>query len=102
MIFFFSLTLQKRTKLSDSDNLYMVGGSPDNSGSDSDHSYTSYSSYDSEDYHRSSYEERRNKRREKYNSRNDRDRKERRNRDAEKEVCLRFAEYGHCPDVCYY
>lgn len=80
----------------------MIGGSPDNSGSDSDHSCTSYSSYDSEDYHRSSYEERRNKRREKYSSRNerDRDRKERRNRDAEKEVCLRFAEYGHCPDVC--
>ncbi|XP_070496386.1 protein suppressor of sable [Chironomus tepperi] len=91
---------KKRSKLSDSDNLYMVGGSPDNSGSDSDHSYTSYSSYDSDDYHRSAYEDRRNKRREKYGSRNDRDRdrKERRNRDAEKEVCLRFAEYGHCPD----
>ncbi|CAH1711525.1 unnamed protein product [Chironomus riparius] len=91
---------KKRSKLSDSDNLYMIGGSPDNSGSDSDHSNTSYSSYDSDDYHRSSYEERRNKRREKYGSRNDRDRdrKDRRNRDSEKEVCLRFAEYGHCPD----
>lgn len=80
----------------------MIGGSPHQS-SESDDDDTSYSSYDSEEYHRASYEERRNKRRDKYNSRNDRDRerdrKERRNRDSEREVCLRFSEFGHCPDV---
>lgn len=103
-IYFF----QKRSKLADSDNFYMVGGSPEQSMSESEDE-TSYSSYDSEEYHRSSYEERRNKRRDKYGSRNDRerdrererDRKDRRNRDSEKEVCLRFSEFGHCPDVSF-
>lgn len=90
----------------------MVGGtlSPDqqqqNSNSDSDGD-TTYSSYESDDYRRTSYD-RRNKRREKYGSsrseRNDRDRnrerRERHNRETEKEVCLRFSEFGHCPDVC--
>lgn len=83
----------------------MVGGSPNQSGSDSEDD-TSYSSYDSEDFHRSTYEERRNKRREKYGSNHDRDRerdrggkKEKKSRETEKEVCLRFADSGRCPDV---
>lgn len=90
--------------MSDNDGLYMVGGSPNQSGSASDGD-TSCSSYDSEEYHRSSYDERRNRRRDKYGSNRERDRererdrKEKRNRDTEKEVCLRFAEFGHCPDV---
>jgi hypothetical protein len=97
---------QKRTKVSDNDGFYMVGGSPDHSGSDSEDD-TSYSSYDSEEYHRQSYEDRRNKRRDKYGSNRDRererdrDRKEKKNRETEKEVCLRFSEFGHCPDVSF-
>lgn len=86
----------------------MVGGSPNQSGSETEEA-TSYSSYDSEDY-RLNYEERRNKRREKYGSNHDRERererdrdrggkKEKKNRDTEKEVCLRFADTGRCPDV---
>jgi hypothetical protein len=101
---------QKRSKLNDSDNLYMVGGSPDrqdHSDSESE-SFTSYDSFDSDEYRRSNYEDRRSKRREKYSSRNDRDnrerdrdrnRKNRREHDSEKEVCLRFAEFGNCNDV---
>lgn len=82
----------------------MVGGSPDHSGSDSEDD-TSYSSYDSEEYHRQTYEDRRNKRRDKYGSNRDRERerdrerKDKKNRETEKEVCLRFSEFGHCPDV---
>ena len=87
----------------------MVGGSPNQTGSDSQDE-ASYSSYDSEEYHRSTYEERRNKRRDKYGSNHDRERdrdrdrggkKEKRNRDTEKEVCLRFADTGRCPDVSF-
>lgn len=87
----------------------MVGGSPGHSASDSEGD-TSGSSYESEEFRRSTYEERRNKRREKYGSNRDRDRergdrdrdrdrKDKKNRDSEKEICLRFAEFGHCPDV---
>lgn len=95
---------QKRSKVSDNDGFYMVGGSPNQSGSDTEEE-SSYSSYDSEEYHRSTYEERRNRRREKYGSNHDRDRdrdrgkKEKKNRETEKEVCLRFADTGRCPDV---
>lgn len=91
----------------------MVGGtlSPDqqyqNSNSETDGDSTAYSSYESDDYRRTSYEERRNKRKEKYGSsrseRSERDRnrerRDRNNRESEKEVCLRFSEFGHCPDV---
>lgn len=97
--------------MTDNDNLYMVGGtlSPDHqhqhSNSDSEEC-TSYSSYDSDDYRRSTNEDRRSNRREKYgNSKSERERdrvrerRERHNRDAEKEICLRFSEFGHCPDV---
>lgn len=94
----------------------MVGGtlSPDqqhqNSNSESDGD-TTYSSYESDDYRRTSYDDRRNKRRDKYGSsrserseRGDRnrERRDRHNRDSEKEVCLRFSEFGHCPDVSIY
>ncbi|KAG5675921.1 hypothetical protein PVAND_005779 [Polypedilum vanderplanki] len=78
---------KKRTKLSaDSDNLYMVGGSPErqdqqNSASEDSDSYTSYSSYDSDDYRRSNYDDRRSKRRDKYSSRNERERDRDRDRD---------------------
>lgn len=112
MILIINYFFQKRSKLADNDNLYMVGGtlSPDqqhqNSNSESDGD-TTYSSYESDDYRRSSYEDRRNKRREKYggsrSERSERDRnrerRDRHNRESEKEVCLRFSEFGHCPDV---
>lgn len=84
----------------------MVGGSPEHHSEQSDSEGTSYSSYDSDEYHRSSHDDRRNRRRDKYSSRSERerdrerDRKDRRkDRENEKEVCLRFAEFGHCPDV---
>jgi hypothetical protein len=103
----------KRMKVSENDGFYMVGGSPAHSGSESEGD-TSYSSYDSDEYNRMTYEERRARRREKYgrgrdrsrdrdrddkNRDRNRDRKEKKNRDAENEVCLRFSEFGHCPDV---
>jgi hypothetical protein len=88
----------------------MVGGSPNQSGSESEGD-TSYSSYESDEYHRMTYEERRNKRREKFGSNRDRDRdrerdrerdrRDKKNREAEREVCLRFSEFGSCPDVSY-
>lgn len=86
----------------------MVGGSPEHHSDQSDSEGTSYSSYDSDEYHRTSHDDRRNRRRDKYSSRSERerdrdrerDRKDRRkDRDNEREVCLRFAEFGHCPDV---
>ncbi|CRL01258.1 CLUMA_CG014472, isoform B [Clunio marinus] len=106
---------KKRSRVNESDGLYMVGGSPDQSCSESDGGEShDDDSYDSEEYHRMSYEERRNRRRaankdrERDRDRRDRDRdrdrgrdhdrKEKRNRENEKEVCLRFAEFGHCND----
>lgn len=109
-------------KVSENDGFYMVGGSPAHSASESEDD-TSYSSYDSDEFNHMTYEERRQRRREKYGSRvrersrdrererdrerdrgdknrdRNRDRKEKRSRDAENEVCLRFSEFGHCPDV---
>lgn len=99
---------QKRPKVSDNEGLYMVGGSPNQSGSESEDDDASNSSYDSEEYQRTTYEERRNKRRDRYGSNRERERdrdrdrkdnKKNRDRQEEKEVCLRFSEYGHCPDV---
>lgn len=80
----------------------MVGGSPSrNSPSYTDSGSESYDSYDSEEYHRYSYEDRRNRRRERYGSK-DRDRKRRRkSRDDDRELCVRFSEFGSCPEVSY-
>ncbi|CAO1358118.1 unnamed protein product [Diamesa hyperborea] len=90
---------RKKSKI-ENDGFYMVGGSPQHTVSDSEDSDTSNSSYDSDEYHRNSYEERRNKRRDKYgaNRGNNNNGKNRRERDNEKELCLRFSEFGNCPE----
>ncbi|CAO1293771.1 unnamed protein product, partial [Diamesa hyperborea] len=94
------ITNFKPGKKIENDGFYVVGGSPQHTVSDSEDSDTSNSSYDSDEYHRNSYEERRNKRRDKYgaNHGNNNNGKNRRERDSEKELCLRFSEFGNCPE----